>query len=435
MSQLLEDAQKALSLARELGADNASASVSNGRSTQYRHRDGELEEVRESTSRSLSVELYVDGRYSSHATSDLRPEALRGFLTDAVALTRALEPDPNRLLPDPALYEGRAQVDLEQVDANLVGLERDRCLPWLASMDEAAHGDGVISATAHLSFGHGKSAHATTNGFEGEDESTGLTFFAETTLADGAKRPEAYAYAAALHLEDLPDPEAIGREALRRARARLGSKTGESGEVSLVVDREAAARLLGRVFGVLGAGSIQQKRSFLAEALNERIASPLLSVTDDPLVRRGLGSRLYDGEGIAAKKRSVIDKGVLKLFFVDTYYGRKLGWDPTTGGASNLVFELGSGDVDALARQVEDGVLVTGWNGGNADPTTGDFSFGMQGHRIEGGEVGEPLSEMNVTGNYRELLEKLSTLGDDPYPWSSMRVPSLVFERVQVSGT
>ena len=148
-----------------------------------------------------------------------------------------------------------------------------------------------------------------------------------------------------------------------------------------------------------------------------------------------MGSRLYDGEGIAARGRTIVEAGVLESFFVDTYYGRKLGWEPTSGSASNILFELGADDGTALIKAAGEGIYVESWLGGNANGTTGDFSFGVRGRLIEGGALAAPVSEMNVTGNYLDILQQLVAVGNDPVPWSAFRAPTLVLEDVQFSGT
>ena len=159
--------------------------------------------------------------------------------------------------------------------------------------------------------------------------------------------------------------------------SRRGAQKIPSVQTNMVVDAEAASSLLRRVLGAMTAGSIQQKRSFLAGKLGERIASPLLTMRDDPFRKRALGSRLWDGEGIATKERALITQGVLDMFFVDTYYGRKLGWEPTTGSATNVLFDYGDYDLDGVLNAVGEGIYVNSWLGGNADMTTGDYSFGV----------------------------------------------------------
>jgi PmbA protein len=179
---------------------------------------------------------------------------------------------------------------------------------------------------------------------------------------------------------------------------------------------------------------LQQKRSCLDGKLGVVIGSPLLDITDDPLLPRGLCSRLFDGEGMAARRFPLFDQGVLRAFYLDSYYGKKLKVAPTTGRSSNLAWGLGARDRDALVASVGEGLLVTGFIGGNSNETSGDFSLGLNGFRISGGKVGEPVSEMNVSGNHLELWKRLVAVGNDPYPYSSLRTPTLVLEGVSVAG-
>jgi len=433
---LLDEACAALERARKAGADDAVAAVGEGVETEFRFRDGKLEKVQESGSRSLALQLYVDGRYGSHATSDLRDTELQRFVEDAVALTRALERDPYRAIPDPALYAGRAEIDLELVDPTLAGLSRERALDWLGAMDAATHAHArVVSATSSVSWRRGASARASTNGFRGESAATSVSYGSGVTLDEGnGKRPEAYRFVGGRRLADLPPPAGVAAEALARALARLGSAKAPSARTTLVVDPEAGPGILRFLFGALTAAAVQQRRSFLAQRGDQAVASPLLTLTDDPFVPRGLGSRLWDGEGIAARRLPIVDAGMLRAFYVDTYYGRKLAWTPTTGGPSNLVFGAGARDQAGLLADAHDGFYVTSWLGGNADATSGDFSIGIRGHRIERGRVGAPVSEMNVTGSYLQLLANLVAVGNDPHPYSSVRTPTLVFREVEFSG-
>jgi PmbA protein len=434
--ELLNQAHQAVELAQRAGADDVSAGVSWSRGLRFEWREGRLERVQESTSRRLGLAVYVDGRYSTCSTNDLDPRRLAAFAQEAVDLTRCLQVDPYRKPTPPELYEGRSDVDLDLVDPALGDLSREQRIEWCQEMDAIAQADEAThTSECWVSDSHGVGARATSNGFEGVQEETGLWVYAEVSVKDGDKRPEEYDYAGALHLEDLPAPSTVATEALRKARARLGSEKVPSLRTKMIVDPHAGARFLGRLFGALSAGAIQQKRSYLADSLGKPIASELLTLTDEPLLVRGMGSQHYDGEGIAAKRRSLVEGGVLQTFFVDTYYGRKLGWEPTTGGSSNVLFAHGERDLAAILASIDEGIYVTTWLGGNANMTTGDFSYGLRGFLVKGGEIAAPVSEMNVTGNYGEILMRLSEVGDDPAPWSSFRTPTLVFDDVQFSGS
>ena len=435
-NELLRRAEQAVDQARKAGANDAVARVRDENSTEYSYRDGNIEQVQQSASRGLSIQLYVDGRYSTHQTTDLRPDSIARFVEDAVALTRHLAEDPYRAIPDPALYENRPDIDLQSDDPTIRDLPREACIDWLKTMDAITHADSrVVSATADVYYGWRTSARASSNGFRGIQRGTSVGYGASVTLKEGAHgRPEDHRYVWARHLSDLPDPEAVAREGLDRALSRLGSEKVPSTRATLVVDPEAGGRLIGTVWGALQARSIQQNRSFLAAKKDAQIASSLLTVTDDPLQVRGPASRHYDGEGISAKRVPIIDQGVLQTYYIDTYYGRKLGWQPTMGTSSNLVFAPGDKDLNALIADVADGFHVTSWLGGNADATTGDFSYGFRGFRIANGKKTGAVSEMNIAGNFLDLLQNLVAVGNDPNAYSSMQTPTLVFDKVAFSG-
>jgi PmbA protein len=436
---LIDTARAAVAFARKHGAAEAAAALTRDRDIQLSWRDGKLEKLSEATTRSLALEIYVDGRYSAVSTSDLRPEALDRFVEDSVALTRALAPDPHRSLPDPRWYRGQQDVDLEVLDASHGSLDPARRRSIAQGIEAAARAapgaKALLSVTAEYGDTVSESVRFHSNGFEGSRRSTVHYVSAQASVQDpDGRRPEDYDYKVATHFGAMGDTAEVGRVAVERTVARVGARKAATGARTIVVDRRAAGRLVGAFNQALMASALQQKRSFLEGKLGQRIASERFSVTDDPFLKRGLGSRLYDGEGIAARRFPVFEAGVLRSYYVDNYYGRKLGMDPTTRSASNLLFATGAKDQAALLAEVKDGLLVTGFLGGNSNATTGDFSFGVQGFEIVNGRPGGPFGEMNVSGNHLELWLRLAAVGDDPFPYSAMRVPTLVFENVMVAG-
>lgn len=429
-------AADAVQLAQDGGADDAFAFATQSREVEFSYRDGALEKVKDATSRNLSIELYVDGRYSSHQTTDLEPDRLRDFLHEAVALTRALEPDPFRQITPAELFANRKNADLDLVDAAVADLDRERRLAWCAALDAAARThERVISATAGVYDGTVTSAAASSNGFSGSQESTYCWLGSNVTLKDrGDRRASDGFYAGGTHVGDLPATTSIGETALDRALVRLDSEKGPTVKTTMVVDARAAASLVSRLIRPANAASVQQGRSFWTALIGKQAFSDKLSIVDDPLIVRGLGSRLYDREGISAKVLPIVTEGRIENIYVDTYYGRKADMEPTTGSSSNVRIATGTQSLDELLRDAGEGVYVTSWLGGNADGTTGDFSLGLRGHMIENGRIGRPVGEMNVTGNLRELFLRLEALGNDPYPYATVLAPSMVFAGVDFSG-
>jgi PmbA protein len=437
---LLDITRKAADLALRKGANEAAAGAYRARHVEVAWRDGRVEKVTEATTRGLGLDLYVDGRYASVSTSDLRPDALERFVEDSVALARTLAPDPHRRLPEPELYRGRPDVDLELEDPTYGELEasarRHMAERAEAAAREVPGAEKILSVTTSASDTRAESALVQTNGFEGTKRGTDFWVGAEVTVKDpDGRRPEEYGASGGRFRAAVEPPEVVGRRAAERALARVGSVKGESAVLPMAVENRAAGRLVAALLGPLAAASVQQRRSYLDGKIGAQVGSPLLDVLDDPLVPRGLGSRLYDSEGIAARRFPVFEKGTLRSYYVDTYYGRKLGMAPTTGRASNLTWALGDRTPAELLAAMGEGILVTGFLGGNSNGTTGDFSFGVRGFRVRRGRVAEPVGEMNVSGNHLELWKRLSAVGNDPYPYSAMCTPTLVFDGVQFAGT
>jgi PmbA protein len=255
-----------------------------------------------------------------------------------------------------------------------------------------------------------------------------------TVKDDQGGRPEDYAYAYKRHLKDLPEVASVGKEAAQRALKKIGQRKIASGRYDLLVENRSASRVFGALVGAMTGRALQQKSSFLDGMLGQAIASEKLTVSEDPFVPAGQDSRLFDGEGIAARKRAVIDKGVLKTYYIDSYYGRKLGVEPTTGYPSNLVFDLGDKGLAAMVQGISKGILVSNFIGGNSNGTTGDFSFGLMGFYIENGALRQPVNEMNISGNLKDLWKQLAATGSDPFPYGGWRIPTLHFTGVQFSG-
>jgi PmbA protein len=436
--KLLEVAKFACSRARAKGANEAAASVRSSRSFKIVIRDSKQEELKSSESRRLSIRIFVDGRYGQHTTSDLGREALGRFVDDAVEMTRFLMPDKHRALPLPALYKGRPSSDLQiydQASQAVTTAQRKESATRLHDAARAAGGDKVISVGAGRSDTITESVLFHTNGFADGERSTSHGIWADVSVKDPAgKRPSDWAQSMARRASELQSPEAVGKLAAQRALACIGGKKIATCTLPLIVENRSVGRLLSGLLRPLDGWALDQKRSCFDGKQGQVVTTPLFGIIDDPLLAQGWGSRRYDGEGISSKRMPIIEKGVLKNFYIDTYYGKKLGKPPTTSGSSNLVFPTGKRDVEGLCKAAGKAILVTRFIGGNSNSTTGDFSVGINGFLIEGGKRTQPLSSMNLAGNHLKFWKTLVRVGNDPYPHSSRRAPSLQFKPILVAG-
>lgn len=432
-------AEQALADASSLGAQAAAVLVKRTWEQSLESRDGDLDELEESTSNLLSLRLFHRGRYGVFQTSDLRVAELPRFLARAFDVVAALEPDALRSLPGPELYRGATRRDLQLRDPLPPGgltLHLQRVAAIEHGARAAAEGADLASVAAGVSERRSSALRLHSDGFRATRETSVLQQWCAVTLRDvEGRRPVDRFVDAATFRERLAAPDEVGRRALSRARRRLGAAPMSTGRVPVVVEARAATRLIDALLEALSGPKLAQRRSFLVDRLGQRVASEHLTLVDDPHVPGGLGSRRHDAEGMAARPRVLVDRGVLTGLLLDTYHARKLGLAPTTGAVSNAVVVPGSRDLAGLLAALGDGLFVTGFLGGNVNPTTGDFSLGVVGSRVRAGLLTDAVAGSNLSGNLLELFGGLEEAGCDPLTASSLRVPSLRFREVQVAGT
>ena len=420
------------------GANDCRVSLQSGRTVEIGYRQRKPEVIQEASTKSLIVEVFVDGRYSLQRTSDLRHDALNVFLRNAVAMTKLLAEDPLRTLTDPKYYQGRAAVDIGLYDPEYKALTSRERHAFVKALEQAClikAGSKVVSAQASVNDNYIENVLMASNGFDGYMESTNFSASADVSVKDeGDRRPSEYAFAQAVKRNSLPKPEDLGAEAARRALDMLGGKKIKTETLPVIIENRVVARFGDGFMQAMFGRSIQQKQSFLADKKGQKIASPIMTVIDDPFIPGGLGSRLFDGDGITAKKRVMIDAGVLKDFYIDWYYSRKLSWAPTSGSPSNVVMPPGKRSVNEIIKDLGRGIFVTGFIGGNSNSTTGDTSIGIMGRLFDKGELSHAVSEMNIADNHLKIWSRLAEAANDPFLYSAQRVPSLVFTDVVVAG-
>jgi PmbA protein len=430
-------ARWAMDHALKSGAQQASVSIDENNSSRIEVRDEKIDKLEEANRNSMRISLYVDKKYSSISTNRLsNREELGRFIEEAIAGTKYLSEDEFRTLPEPDLYYKGGGGDLRTMDGNFKSVDPQDKIKYAFNVEKEVLGkdERVISVTATYNDGMSGNVMVTSNGFEGDSENSYYSLVASVSVKSGDARPESYWYESSIFHDELIK-EGIGTEALKRALDKLGQEKIRSGRMPMIVENRVVGRnLLGPVISALNGRSIQQKDSFLIGMEGEKIGSDLFTIMDDPFIVSGRGSRYFDVEGLATKKRTIFESGLLKGYYIDTYYGKKLGTEPTSGDTTNLVFQPGEKDLEGLLASIDRGILVTGFNGGNSNGSTGDFSYGIEGFLVEKGQLVKPVSEMNITGNFRQLWKNLVAVGSDVYTGSSWRLPSMIFDKVDFSG-
>jgi len=431
-------ASQAMDLALRNGCQAARISLYNSSNTSFEVRNMQIDSLQQASENGLNIHLFVDGRYGSISTNRLNINELERFIKNGIASTRFLAEDTARMLPNESLYYKGGKPDLQLYDAKIQTLQPDEKVAIaMKACEEIMDKDPrVISSNSSYSDGRNFSYLIASNGFEGETAASFFSVNAEASIkGDGDARPSSWWYESSLYFDELIK-EGVGKRALERALRKLGQKKTASSKMQMVVEFACSSQLLSPVINAINGAAIQQKNSFLLDKKGHKVFSDRMILTDEPHLPKSSGARYFDNEGVATQHIKVFDNGVLNTYFIDTYYANKLQTAQTISSPSILTMPSSNGkNCDDLVASTDKGILVTGFNGGNCNATTGDFSYGIEGFLIENGKITQPINEMNITGNMLTLWSNLLETGNDARQSANWRIPSLLFDNVDFSGS
>ncbi len=453
VKELCDVAALAVEIAKKAGADHAEVLVRDGSELTAKVRLGEPELVQEAGSRALGLRVLKGAKRAVTYTSDLRRESLEALCRETVALADLAEADEYALPPDPALL-AKDVPDLDLYDPAVADVDAGWALREAKNGEAAARRhDARVTNSEGATWSRvlGATAFATSGGFVGGYRGSYCSLVVEPLCDDmtdpeNPKKRNGYWWTASRFLNQLEVAEAVGIEAARRTVATLGSRKVETQECPIVFDPEIARSIVGTVFSVANGSSFWRKQTYLLGKEGETIASPLVTIIDDPLIPRAPGSRPFDGDGLATHKNPVVTKGVLAPVLCDVYAGRKLGRASTASASrgiggnpgpstSNLIMEAGSVSREELLKQTPRGLYVTALMGFGFSPVTGDFSRGAQGFWIENGELTFPVSEVTIAANFDQILKRIDLVANDLELRSSTAAPTFRVSHMTVAGT
>ena len=438
MTDLVKIAADVAERAGKSGADAAEVYVRRGSETGITVRNGEVEKLEEGNPSSIGIRLWIGERVASTYTTDFAESAIDRVIRDTLALTKLTDASPESALAERARLVTEVP-PLDIYDPAARELSAERKLEIAKTTEAAALGhDPRITTSGGASYGDLVMEHAlaNSNGFARGWRESYVSFGAQVVADDeGGKKRNGGWGTLARHVEDLEDPEEVGRIAGRKCVAQIGAGPIPTRKLPVVFHPRAGASLLGLLFSVLKGGAVERRASFLVDALGKPFGSPLLNLVDDPTLPRGPGSRPFDGEGLPARRTEFFSGGVLRSYALNCYYARKLGMEPTGHASrpasgrpgetsSNLFLAAGDRDPADILAEVESGFYCETMMGFGFNPATGDFSRGAGGFLIENGKLGRPVSEVTISANFREIFSRLDAVGND-----------LVFDRSTVAPT
>jgi PmbA protein len=433
-----------LKWAKAAGADTADALYVNGEAISVAQRMGEREKLESSEGRDLGLRVFVGRRQAFVSSTDFSPTSLRVLASRAVDMARAVPEDPVcGIAPEELL--ARSWPDLDMNDRGRPSARS--LLAMAAEAEDAARAvKGVTNSEgAEASWGRSAVMLAASNGFSGGYRRSGYSLSCAVLGGEGTGMERDYEWSSAVHLEDLMKPTAVGRNAGKFVVRRLNPRKAKSARVPVVYDRRVSGGLIGHLAGAINGRAVARGTSFLKDKMGEKIFAGGIRILDNPLRKRGLGSRPFDAEGLPTKRYAVIDDGRLTTWLLDLAAARQLKLKPTghasrgTSGppsptTSNFYLEKGKLSVDELIGDIKSGLYITDLIGFGVNGVTGDYSRGASGFWIENGKLAWPVSGITVAGNLKDMFLKMTPANDLQFK-SSTNAPTVRIEGLTVAGS
>ena len=436
-----------LARAKQCGATEADIVVADGETFSVQVRVGAVDRLTKAREKRLGLRVFVGKRSATTSTSDFSRASLDRLVSETCTLAKAVVEDPVSGLPE-ASQMAVDRPDLDLYDETVLGTETQ--IDWAKRGEAAAFAaDSRVtnSEGAEFDSSSGRVVLANSHGFVGSYKSSSFSLSVSpiaTEAGTGSMQRDAW-YEVQRKFGRLASAESIGQEAARRAVRRLGARRVPTKRVPIVFDQETSGSLLANLCSAISGYGLYKRASFLLDQLGHTVASDRITVYDDGRMAGGLGSRPFDGEGLATRKNTIVERGVLKSYLLDTYSGKKLGL-PSTGSASRSVGESpsvgptnfylvpGVKTPEEMIGSVKEGLYLTEVIGFGINMVTGDYSRGACGFWIENGELAFPVEEITIAGNLKQMLKDIEMVGSDLVFRGRIASPTLKISEMMVAG-
>lgn len=454
-SSEIDLAAEAAKLALGAGASEADAWLRLSREGSFIVREGDVEQALEARSTMLALRVFAGQRVATVSSTDLSLAALQGLAAQAVELAKLSNPNPYAGLPDAPAMTGEvgAELDLydrelfEQTSESLIALAQRAQAAGLGFDPRITKSDGAIIFRRHATI-----ALANSRGFAAAYQETSCSLSVTVIAVDpnNANEPmrDGGWSTSDRHFARMEAPEQVGQRAAERALRQFGARRVPTQEAPVVWSPPMAALLIEFLTYGTSGEVFNQGSTFLIGQEGRAVGSPLFTLTDDPTLPGGLGTRPFDDEGVAPRRTPLFESGIFRGFLFDSEQARRAG-RASTGHAirswrgsgwalgiqsSNLSLTAGKMSPDAIIEDTLRGLYLTELIGLSFNQTTGDFSAGGVGIWIEQGRLSYPVAEVNVAGRLPQMLHDLDAVGNDPLRIERITAPTLRISRMTISG-
>lgn len=429
--------QRIIEQAQSRGADEVEAGVSHDTGLAVTVRLGEIETLEYNRDRALGLTVYFDRRKGSASTADFSDAGIESTVQAACDIARYTSRDDCAGLADPArLAKNIPDLDLYHpwnIDAgHAIGLATE-CEAAARAVDPRIDNSEGGTVSSYV----GLRVKGNSNGFLGGYRSSWHSISCAVVASQDGEMQRDYWSVPVRDAADLPLPADVGRMAGERTVKRLGTRKLATRKAPVIIAAETAGSLFRNFIQAISGSALYRKSTFLLDHLGKPVFPGWMRIHEQPLLPKALGSKPYDGEGVAVSNRDLVTDGVLQGYVLNSYAARKLGMETTgnAGGVRNLTIEPGRKDLPGLLKAMDTGLLVTEFIGFGVNIVTGDYSRGAVGFWVENGEIRYPVDEITVAGNLKDMFTGIAEVGNDVDTRGNIRTGSVLIENMTIAGS
>ena len=427
-------AQKCIDKCKELGATDVEIVLSNAISESLNSRNKKIEHSERSEILSLGLTTYINKKKSNVSSSNLNKENLFALIERCIECTKVSPEDQYVGLPDKKIMQNKFE-NLELYDEKK--LSNNFKKEFLKTVEEEMFKNKKIKNSNGSSFSESKSnfIYANSNGFCNGYKTSSYSVFCEALAEENGSMERDYEVSISRFFEDMDKPDFIGKSAAERAIKRLGARKIKSEKLPVIFDKRISKSLLSTFASAVSASNFVRKVSFLKDSKNKKIFNDKINIIDNPSIKRGLGSQLFDGEGVASNNLVIVKKGVLTEIFLDNYNSKilKTQTNGRCGGPTNLFIENGEYKIEKMISDQKKALFVTELIGRAGDITNGNYSVGASGLMIENGEIVYPVNEITLAGDLKDIFLNLIPANNLEMKYST-NSPALLIEQMMIAG-
>tara|TARA_A200000113_G_scaffold67512_1_gene58716 strand:- start:118 stop:1434 length:1317 start_codon:yes stop_codon:yes gene_type:complete len=430
---LKDKATYCLDIAKKIGATDASVTIGHSISETVNFRNKNLDESNRSDGLAFSIDTYIGKKKSSISSSNLLDENLNTLIEKCYETTKITPDDEFNSLPDKSLLAD-SHKKLNIYDSTHI--ENEKKIEYLKELENTAAEENKIINT-ESSFTENKSNFilANSDGFCSGYKTSSFTASCVAVAKDDNSMERDYEYSSKRYLNDIKDPQTLGKLASHQTIRKLSPKKIGSEKLSVIFDKRIAKGMLSAFASAISSSAIARGTSFLKDQINKQIFSNSINIIDKPDIIKGLGSKNFDSEGVKSETLILVKEGELKNYLVDSYNGRKLNLQSNgrSGGTTNLYFENGKQSYEELLKINSKCIYITETIGHGSNLVTGDYSVGATGFLVEEGEFRYPINEITIAGNFKDMFKNIFLANDLDFEYST-NSPTMLIEGMTVAG-